>query len=100
MVYHVTDVGVCKLAIAPYSTVGYHHTLGIARRTTRVVDDGKFFRTVLIVVDVMLAEVHGELLAEQTVQVLAGISQLLAATGKEMIVDDAQNTLEVWHLVC
>ena len=73
-----------KVVVRPEGAVGNHDTLGETGRSAGVVDHGQLFAVgFLIIVDVLLAEVLGELLAVELVEVLAGVGQLVGATDHE-----------------
>ena len=62
--------------VAGHGAVGYHHSFGEACGAAGVVDQGQCLGGVDVVVDVLLAEVFGVFLAEEFVEVLAGVGEL------------------------
>ena len=69
-----------KVVVRPEGTIGNHDALGETGGTAGVVNHSQLFAIgLLVVVDMLLAEVFRELLAIELVEVLAGIGQLVGA---------------------
>ena len=67
-----------KVIVGPEGTVGYHDTLGETGGAGGVVDHRHFLAILfLVIVDMFLTEILGELLAVQLVEVLTGIGKLI-----------------------
>ena len=89
-----------KVIVRPQCTVGNHHAFRKARRSAGIVDECQFVRALLhIIIYVFLAEVLGELLSVERVQVLAGIGQFLRAREQQGVVRASDDALQSRHLV-
>ena len=81
---HFTQHVVGEVVVRPQGAIGNHDALGETCRSAGVVNHGHLFAIgFLVVVDVFLAEVFGELLAVELVEVLAGVGQLVGATNHQ-----------------
>ena len=88
-----------EVVVRPDGAVGQHHALREARGTAGIVDEGQFLRTLfLVVAHVFLAEVLGELLAVEFVQVLAGVGEFVGAAHHQRVVGIVDDTLQFRHL--
>ena len=82
-----------KIVVRPEGAIGNHHTFREARSTTRIIDDCQLVWTLLkVIIHMFLAEVFGEFLAIELIEVFAGVGQLVGTTDHQRIigvVDDA-----------
>ena len=78
---HVAAHGMAgKVEVAPDGAVGNHDAFGKTGGAAGVVDERQLIRTLLLVVgDMLLAEILGEFLTEHLVEVLTGKRQLVGA---------------------
>ena len=90
-----------ELQVAPEGAVGYHHALGLGGGTAGVVEHSQLLGGILVVLDVLGAEVHGELLAEEAVEVLAREPYFIRACDENLIfvVGVGEHALQTRHLV-
>ena len=90
-----------EVVVAPKCAEGNHDAFGVGGGAAGVVQDGQFVGRVAIVVDVVRAEIHGEFLAEETVEVLAGVFHFFGAPNEqfELLVGVAEDALEAGHAV-
>ena len=86
-----------KLQVRPQAAIREHHSLGVAGGARCIVDDGQFFRLVLMVVDMLFAEVLGVFPAEHLVEVLAGIGDPFVAADEQGEVVHHEDALQQRH---
>ena len=87
-----------ELKIASNGPVWNHHTLGIARGATGVVDYSEFLGLVMMVMHMLGTEIFGVFLAIKLVEVLSCVGQLLAATLYQREVGELDDALYTWYL--
>ena len=89
-----------EVVVRPEGAVGQHHAFREPRGARGVVDECQLVgRLLLIVADVLLAEVFRELLAIEFVQVLAGIGQLVRTAHHQRVVGVVDDTFQSRHLL-
>ena len=71
--------------VAPQRTVGDHDALGVGGGAAGVVEHCHLVGAILIILYIVRAEVHGVLLAEEPVEVLAGIGHLFRAAVQDAV---------------
>ena len=87
-----------EVVVRPEGAVGDHHALREARGAAGVVDDSQFVGILLdVIVHMFLAEVLGEFLAVELVEVLAGVGELVSATHHQRVVGIVNDTFEGGH---
>ena len=87
-----------EVVVRPQCTIGQHHAFREARCAAGVIDHSQLVGTLLhVIAYVLLAEVLGELLTVELVQVLAGIGQLVGARHHQRVVGVVDDTLERRH---
>ena len=89
----------CEVAVAPECAVRQHDALRVACRSACVVQHCHLVGAVFVVAQKLGQEAARELLSEESVQVLASISQLVVAAHEEAIIDKGDDAFEVGHLV-
>ncbi len=88
-----------EVEVAQQRTVGNHHTLRETRSAARVVDDSQFLGVVLMVADMLLAEIFGVFLAKKLVEMLSGVGDALAARQHERKIRQIDNGFQCGHFI-
>ena len=88
-----------KVVVRPQGAIGQHDAFGEARSSTGIVDQCQFVGILLVVViDMLFAEVFWELLAVELVEVLAGIGEFISTADHQRVVGVVDDTFERRHL--
>ena len=88
-----------KLAVAPDGAIRNHNALGVGRRAGGVVDHRQLFGLVIIIMYILGRKAFGEFMTEEFVEMLAGMTQFLAARKQYAEVLQIDHTQECVHLL-
>ena len=86
-----------KVIVAPQSTVGYHHSLGVAGGSTGIVDQRKLLGFIFVIVQMIGSEVQRIFLSEKQIQILTCIRELLVGTTEQTEISERDDALQSGH---